>query len=87
MKLFGLTLAKLTRETRVAILVAFLIALGTVCLSEEWRAAGLTCIVAATVLALVFYLLVIRPSRIPHDAVLTLRLAGGIREDAPRSPL
>jgi protease IV len=87
MKLFGFTLAKLTRETRVAILVAFLIALGTISLSEDWRAAGLTCIVAATVLALVFYLFVIRPSRIPRDAVLTLRLAGGIREDAPRSPL
>ena len=87
MKLSGFTLAKLTRETRVAILVAFLIALGTICLSGGWRTAGLTSIMAATAFALAFYFFVIRPSHISRDAVLTLRLAGGIREDAPRSPL
>jgi len=87
MKLSGFTISKLTRETRVAILIAFLIAVGTICLNEGWRAAGLTSIIAATAIAAAFYLLVIRPSRIPHDAVLVLRLTGGIREDAPRSPL
>jgi protease-4 len=87
MKLFAFTTSKLTRETRVALLVAFLIALGTICLATGWRAAGLASIVAATALAAAFYLFIIRPSRIPRDAVLTLRLVGGIREDAPRSPL
>jgi protease IV len=87
MKLSRFTLANLTRETRVAILVAFLIALGTICLNEGWRTAGLTSVVAATAIAVAFYLLVIRLSRIPRDAVLTLRLGSGIREDAPRSPL
>jgi protease-4 len=87
MKLSAFTLSKLTRETRVALLVAFLIALGTLCLNAGWRVAGLTSIMAAMALAAAFYLLVIRPSRIPRNAVLTLRLAGGIREDAPRSPL
>jgi protease-4 len=87
MKLSRFSLSKLTRETRAALLVAFLIALGTVSLNAGWRAAGLTSIVAAIAVAAAFYLFVIRPSRIPHDAVLTIRLGGGIREDAPRSPL
>jgi protease-4 len=87
MKLSGFTFGKLTRETRVAILVASLIALGTICLNHGWRTAGLGSIIAATAIAVAFYLLVIRPSRIPRDAVLTIRLAGAIREDAPRSPL
>jgi protease IV len=87
MKLSALSISNLTRETRVAIVVAFLIALGTMCLNEGWRAAGLVAILAATVIAVAFYLFVIRPSRIPREAVLTVRLAGGIREDAPRSPL
>jgi protease-4 len=87
MKLSRLALSKLTRETRVALVVAFLIALGTICLNEGWRTAGLASIIAATAVAAAFYLLVIRPSRIPREAVLTLRLEGGIREDAPRSPI
>src|SRR5215469_1457894 len=87
MKLSAFALSKLTRETRVALIVAFLIALGTICLNAGWRAAGLTSIVAAIALAAAYYLLVVRPSRIPRDAVLTLRLAGTIREDAPRSPI
>jgi len=87
MKLSAFALSKLTRETRVALIAAFLIAFGTICLNAGWRTTGLTSIMAATALAAAFYLFVIRPSRIPRDAVLTLRLAGGIREDAPRSPL
>src|SRR5579872_4075587 len=87
MKLSLFTISKLTRETRVALLIAILIALGTLGLNAGWRTAGLVLIVAAVALAAAFYLFIIRPSRIPHDAVLTLRLAGGIREDAPRSPL
>ncbi len=87
MKLLSFRLGTLTRETRAAILAAFLIALGTICLNQGWRTAGLSSIIAATVIGVAFYLFIIRPSRIPLDAVLTLRLAGGIREDAPRSPL
>jgi protease-4 len=87
MKLSRFSLSKLTRETRVALLVAFLIALGTVCLNAGWHAAGLASILAATALAVAFYLFVIRPARIPRDAVLTLHLGGGIREDPPRSPI
>jgi protease IV len=87
MKLPDFKLSTLTRESRVAILVAVLIALGTLCLDAGWRAAGLLAVIAATLIAVAFYTLVIRPARIPREAVLTIRLAGGIREDAPRSPL
>jgi protease-4 len=87
MKLFGLTLPKPTREVRVAILIALLIALGVVCLDAGWRGAGLTALVLATAIALAFYALVIRPARVPREAVLTIRLAGAIHEDAPRTPI
>src|SRR6516162_2292583 len=87
MKLSALTISKLTRETRVALLVAFLIAVGTICLSVGWRTTGLLSLLSATSISAAFYFFAIRPSRMPRDAVLTLRLAGGIREDAPRSPL
>ncbi len=87
MKLSGFIMPKLAREVRVAILIAFLIAFGTICLDLGWRSAGLTSFLTATAIAAAFYLLVVRPARIPRQAVLTIRLAGGIREDAPRSPL
>jgi len=87
MKLSALALPKPTRQVRFGILVALLIALGTVCLDAGWRTAGLALLVAATVIAAAFYWLVIRPARIPPKAILTIRLAGGIREDVPRSPL
>jgi protease IV len=87
MKFSAFVLSKTTRETRVATLVAILIAAGTILLNHGWHTIGVVSFVAAIGLTAAFYLLVMRPSRIPHDAVLTLRLAGGIREDAPRSPL
>ena len=59
MKLSGFTLANLTRETRVALLTAFLFALGTIVLDQGWRAAGLAFIIAAAALAVAFYLFVI----------------------------
>jgi protease-4 len=87
MELLGCNLSKLGRESRVALLVAFLIALGSVCLNHGWLTVGLASVVAAAGIAGGFYLLVIRPSHIPPDAVLSLRMSGGIREDLPRTPL
>src|SRR5439155_10328460 len=87
MKLFGLTLPTPTREVRVAILIALLIALGVLFLDAGWRGAGLTALLLATAIAVAFYALVIRPARVPREAVLTIRLAGGIHEDAPRNPI
>ncbi len=87
MELLSCNLSMLRRETRVALLVASLIALGSIALDHEWLTTGLASIVAAVAIAGVFYLFVVRPSRIPPDAVLSLRLADGIREDLPRTPL
>src|SRR5260370_9067941 len=80
----GLTLS---REARLGSLVAVLIALGAICFDLGWRAAGIILFVIAAVLVAAYVAFIVRPARIPKDAVLTLRIADGIREDAPRSPL
>ncbi|MGH7933558.1 MAG: S49 family peptidase, partial [Candidatus Binataceae bacterium] len=77
----------LGREARVGALVAVLIAVGAVCLDNRWIAPGVILLVAAVLAVAAFYFLLMRPARIPRDAVLTLRIADGVREDAPRSPL
>src|SRR5229473_2270495 len=80
----GLTLS---REARLGSLVAVLIALGAICFDLGWRAAGIILFVIAAVVVAAYVAFIVRPARIPKDAVLTLRIADGIREDAPRSPL
>jgi protease-4 len=87
MKLPGLKIPTPSREVRVAIVIAILIALGMVFLAVGWRGVGIAALLIATAIGVAFYFLTIRPARIPRDAVLTIRLAGGIREDVPRSPL
>jgi protease-4 len=51
------------------------------------REAGIALCVVAAGFAAVFYAMVWRPARIPRDAVLIIKLAGAVREIAPRSPL
>ena len=80
----GLTLS---REARLGSLVAVLIALGAICFDLGWRAAGIILFGIAAVVVAAYVAFIVRPARIPKDAVLTLRIADGIREDAPRSPL
>src|SRR6266851_1309617 len=80
----GLTLS---REARLGSLVAVLIALGAICFDLGWHAAGIILFVIAAVVVAAYVAFIVRPARIPKDAVLTLRIADGIREDAPRSPL
>jgi protease-4 len=79
----GLTLS---REARLGSLVAVLIAIGAICFDLGWRAAGIILFVIAAVVVAAYVAFIVRPARIPKDAVLTLRIADGIREDAPRSP-
>jgi hypothetical protein len=75
------------REVRVAILFAIVAGAGALALHLGLRTTGIgLCAMAAAIVA-AFYLLVVRPARIPHGAVLTIRLAGAMRENAPRSPL
>ena len=87
MKLSSFSMPRLSREARVASLIAVLVALGAICLDLRWHAAGIILLIAAAAIAAAFYALVIRPSRIPKDATLTLRIIDGLREDAPRSPI
>jgi protease IV len=87
MKIFRFNRLRLPREVRVAIVIAILVGLGALALAYGWRAPGIAGLVIAAAIGLAYYFLVIKPARIPRDAVLTIRLAGGIREDAPRSPI
>ena len=79
--------AGLSREARVASAIAVMIALGAICFDVGWRNSGIGLIGVAIAAAAAFYLLVVRPARIPRDAALILRIADGMREEGPRSPL
>jgi protease-4 len=48
-------------------------------------ALGVTLILSAVVMAAAFFIFVIRPARIPRDAVLTIRLTGALPEEPHRS--
>jgi protease-4 len=82
-----IAIASLRREFRLAILVALLLGAGALAPYLGWRDTGICFGIAAVAIAAAFYFLVLRPSRIPRDAVLVLKLAGAMREVAPRSPL
>jgi protease-4 len=77
----------LGREARLGALVAVLAAVGAVCLNFGWLVPGIVLLVVAALAVAAFILFVVRPARMPRDAVLMLKIADGIREDAPRSPL
>jgi protease IV len=77
----------ISREVRLAIIVALLSAAGAVaCAAGEWKA-GITALGAAAAMVAAFWLAVVRPARIPRNAVVVIRLTGPIEEDVTRSPL
>src|SRR5258708_12006422 len=77
----------ISREVRLAIMVAILCAVGTVaCAAGDWKI-GIAVLGIAAAIVAAFYFAVIRPSQIPRDSVLMVRLAGPIEEDVTRSPL
>ncbi|HKN13306.1 MAG TPA: signal peptide peptidase SppA [Candidatus Binatus sp.] len=77
----------ISREVRLAIIVAILFAVGVVaCAAGDWKA-GITALGIAAAIIAAFYFAVVRPAQIPHDAVLIVRLAGPIEEDVTGSPL
>ncbi|MGB6563880.1 MAG: hypothetical protein WBE69_14870, partial [Candidatus Binataceae bacterium] len=77
----------LRREFRVAILVAVVAGASALAIHYGLTETGIGLGVVAAVIAAAFYLMVWRPARIPRGAVLTIKLAGAMREVAPRSPL
>src|SRR5260370_40234594 len=77
----------ISREVRLAILVAIMAIVGAVlCHAGHWTA-GITVLAMALAIVAAFWLAVVRPARIPRDAVVMIRLAGPIEEDVTRSPL
>jgi protease IV len=87
MKFPQIDLSRVSREMRVGIVTAALVAISAIVFAHGWHASGIVVMVIAAALVAAFYLLVVRPARIPADAVLTIRIGEGMREDAPRSPL
>ena len=87
MKLSRLSIPPIPREVRLAALCAVLIAAGAICFGLGWRVAGTALFAAAAANVAAFIFFVVRPARIPRDAALSIRIAGGIREEAPHSPL
>src|SRR5690348_1348125 len=82
-----ITIVTPRREVRVAIAVALVAGIGVLAFHYGLHGTGIGLWVLAAAMAAAFVLLVVRPARIPHGAVLTVRLAGAIRESRPRSPL
>lgn len=77
----------ISREVRLAIIVAVLCAIGAVaCVSRHWTL-GIAAFGVAAAMTAAFYYAVLRPARIPRDAVVVIRLAGPIEEDVVRSPV
>lgn len=82
-----IAIGALRREVRVAILVALMAGAGALAIHYGLRETGVGLCVMAGASAAAFWLLAVRPSRIPRGAVLTVKLAGAMREITPRSPL
>ncbi len=76
-----------SRELRLAILVAIVAALGIAACSYGKWTLGPALIAAAIAMVAAFWYLVVRPARVPGDAVVMIRLAGPLNEDAHLSPL
>jgi protease-4 len=78
---------RLGREVRLAIAVVILLALAAFMLARREWAPGMAAIAVAVALVAAFFLLIVRPARIPRDAVVMIRLSGAIPEEQRRSPL
>ena len=82
-----ISIGSMPREVRAAIVVALIA--GSAALASHFglRDIGIVLGAGAVAIAAAFYLLVMRAARIPRGAVLTVKLAGAMREVAPRSAL
>src|SRR5690242_17271328 len=82
-----IAIRSLRREFRVAMLVGLVAAASALAIRYGLTKTGVGLGVTAAVVAAVFGLMVWRAARMPRGAVLTIKLAGTMREVAPRSPL
>ncbi len=76
----------ISREVRLAIVVAILCAVGAVaCAAGDWKA-GIAILGIAAAMVAAFWFAVVKPARIPRGAIVIVRLAGPIEEDVTSSP-
>src|SRR4051812_26637060 len=75
------------REVRLAMLVTIPVAAGVLaCVFGHWIVGILLFGIGAAMVA-AFWLAVVRPARIPREAIVTIRLTGSIPEEVGRSPI
>jgi protease IV len=74
-----------TRLVRVTIYCAILLAVAAISFHYGRSSIGTALLAAAIVTAAAFFIFVIRPARIPRDAILTIRLTGPLPEEPHRS--
>src|SRR5271157_2424032 len=74
-----------TRLARVTTLCAILIALAAISLSLGRGSLALSLVIPAIAIATAFFAFVIRPARIPRDAIVTVRFSGVLPEEPHRS--
>ncbi|MGZ6226671.1 MAG: signal peptide peptidase SppA [Candidatus Binataceae bacterium] len=82
-----ISIGSMRREVRAAIVVALIAGAAALALHFGLRDTGIVLGVIAVAIAAAFYLLVMRAAQIPRGAVLTVKLAGAMREITPRSAL
>jgi len=71
MKFPRIDVSRVSRAMRVAIVAGVLVAIGAILFIRGWHITGIIVILMAAALLSVFYFLVVRPARLPADAVLT----------------
>src|SRR5437773_10822709 len=77
----------LDREMRLGILITMLIAAGALaCAFGHWIVGSALFGIAAALVA-AYWLAVVRPARIPREAIVMIRLSGSIPEEIGRSPI
>ena len=77
----------MTREVRLAIIAAVLVALGAIGLDIGMRVPAVALIMIAAIMVAVYVAFVVRPAMIASEGLLHLRLAGRLREYAVTSPI
>jgi protease-4 len=84
MKLLGLEIRFHQRTARASLLVAFLLGIGIFGIIIGIPRGGTACIVLGGAVAAAYYFFVFRVARIPRGSVLMVRMAGAMREVAPK---
>ena len=77
----------INREVRVAALVVVLAAISFVLFRLHLPVSGVVILLATIGVPVAFWLMIVKPARIPADSILMLRLSGSIPEDARNRPI